>query len=198
MQVSPEFEDTRFIDNLLFRKIVEGINDLIYICAKDNRILYMNPAMVEKTGRDATGDICYKALHARNSICPWCDNTSVRLGKSIYGELGCLKGEHVYHVENVPISNEEGTIANVSILQDITDSWRIEDGLREEKKIRELVLNSLPGIFFLMNEDLHLICWNKNLEEISGYSTEELTSHAPHDFFAEGKRADCGKNQRSL
>ena len=148
----------------------------------------MNPAMVEKTGRDATGDICYKALHARNSICPWCVNTIVRLGKSFYGELGSLNGGHMYQVVNVPIGNEEGTIANVSNLQDINDSRRIEDGLREEKKIRELVLNSLPGIFFLMNEDLHLICWNKNLEEISGYSAEELAAMHPHDFFAEREK----------
>ena len=56
--------------------------------------------------------------------------------------------------------------------------------IKGRKRIRELVLSSLPGIFFLMNEDLHLICWNKNLEEITGYSTEELTAMHPHDFFA--------------
>jgi two-component system NtrC family sensor kinase len=85
----------------------------------------------------------------------------------------------------------------------IIESSRIEKGLREEKNIREVVLNSLPGIFFLMNEELHLICWNKNLEVISGYSTEELTGMHPHDFFSESDKGliaekfrevfDCGQ-----
>lgn len=94
--------------------------------------------------------------------------------------------------------SSESEFTGLSILQDITESRRIEEGLREEKKIRELVLNSLPGIFFLMNEDLQLICWNKNLEEISGYSTEELTALHPLDFFAERDKCMIAEKIREV
>ncbi len=43
--------------------MMESMSDLVYIGSSDYRVEYMNPAMIKCTGRDATGETCYKVLH---------------------------------------------------------------------------------------------------------------------------------------
>jgi two-component system NtrC family sensor kinase len=64
----------------------------------------------------------------------------------------------------------------------------IEENLLQEKKFSEGVVNCLPGIFVFMDENLRFICWNKNLEEITGYSAEELARMKMADFFSGWER----------
>ena len=52
--------------------IIKAFDGLIYLCSQDYRIEFMNKKYIERIGYDATGQICYKALHHRDSVCPWC------------------------------------------------------------------------------------------------------------------------------
>jgi len=61
-----------------------------------------------------------------------------------------------------------------------------EKALAEEKKISDAMINSLPGIFYLFDEQGRFLRWNRNLELVTGYSTAEISSMHPLDFF-EGK-----------
>jgi PAS domain S-box-containing protein len=47
----------------------------------------------------------------------------------------------------------------------------------------EHIINSLPGIFYILDEEGRFILWNKNLEVVTGYSTEELKKANALDFF---------------
>ncbi len=58
-----------------------------------------------------------------------------------------------------------------------------EKALTEEKKISDTMINSLPGIFYLFDEQGRFLRWNRNLELVSGYSTAEISSMHPLDFF---------------
>ncbi|MCP3928475.1 MAG: PAS domain S-box protein, partial [Bacteroidetes bacterium] len=49
-----------------YRSIMDSMVDATYICSSNYRIEYMNPAMILRTGYDATGEICYKVIHGRN------------------------------------------------------------------------------------------------------------------------------------
>ena len=51
-----------------------AFDGFIYICSQDRRIQYMNDKLRERTGYDATGELCYKILHGRDEVCPWCNN----------------------------------------------------------------------------------------------------------------------------
>ena len=68
-------------------------------------------------------------------------------------------------------------------LRDITERKRIEEELLREKNFSDLVLNSLPGIFYLFDEDGNFIRWNKNCEVVTGYTTDEIRRIKPTDFF---------------
>jgi PAS domain S-box-containing protein len=52
-----------------------------------------------------------------------------------------------------------------------------------EKNLSESIINSMPGVFYLCDRDGHYIRWNKNLELVSGYTTEEIKEMHPLDFF---------------
>ncbi|MBA3009847.1 MAG: hypothetical protein FP812_06360, partial [Desulfobacula sp.] len=47
-----------------YRSMMEAMDDPAYICSKDFCLEYMNPAMIKRLGYDATGELCYKAMHA--------------------------------------------------------------------------------------------------------------------------------------
>jgi PAS domain S-box-containing protein len=56
--------------------------------------------------------------------------------------------------------------------------------LQRERDLSNSILNSLPGIYFLYDEQGRFLRWNSRLEEVSGYSTAEMAQRGPLDFFA--------------
>ena len=55
--------------------------------------------------------------------------------------------------------------------------------LFREKKLSDSIINSLPGVFYLFDNNGKYLKWNKNLETVTGYSTEEIREMNPLDFF---------------
>jgi len=55
-----------------------------------------------------------------------------------------------------------------------------------ERKSRffELLIRSLPGVFYLTDQSLNFQNWNKNLEMMTGYSPEELKERTIYDVFS--------------
>ena len=64
-----------------YRSMMEAMKDPIYICLPDFRVEYMNPAMIRRTGRDATGEHCFKALHDLEEKCSWCMHDKAQQGE---------------------------------------------------------------------------------------------------------------------
>ncbi len=71
----------------------------------------------------------------------------------------------------------------LSIFQDITDRKRDEEEILHEKVFNEAAMNSLPGLFYLFDDQGKFLRWNKNFEIISGYSAEEISKISPVDLF---------------
>ncbi|MCE1255544.1 MAG: PAS domain S-box protein, partial [Anaerolineae bacterium] len=59
-------------------------------------------------------------------------------------------------------------------VRDITELKRTEAELALEKIFTNALLDSIPGIIYLYDEDGHLVRWNKKHEQMTGYSAEEL------------------------
>ena len=63
----------------------------------------------------------------------------------------------------------------------------------------EMIIESLPGIFFLVDYQGRFLRWNKNLEQLSEYSAEEiLTMHCLDFFDGEDRRIVEQKIQEVL
>ena len=52
-----------------------------------------------------------------------------------------------------------------------------------EKDLSESIINSLPGVFYLFDRNGKYIRWNKNLETVTGYSSEEISRMHPLDYY---------------
>ena len=59
-------------------------------------------------------------------------------------------------------------------IEDITESKENELRLQEERHFSESVIEALPGMFWLNDEDGKCIRWNKNVEAVYGYTPEEI------------------------
>jgi PAS domain S-box-containing protein len=71
-----------------------------------------------------------------------------------------------------------------SVGRDITERKSTEESLRKEKTFSDTMINSLPGIFYLFDENGHFMRWNRNFEIVSGYSSEEMGKIHPLDLFS--------------
>ncbi|MEO6733848.1 MAG: PAS domain S-box protein [Ferruginibacter sp.] len=85
--------------------------------------------------------------------------------------------------------DEAGTpVRMVGVLQDITG--RIKDGekLFKEKELSDSIINSLPAVFYLYNQDGKFLRWNKNFETVTGYDSEEMKTLHPIQLFDEDEK----------
>jgi PAS domain S-box-containing protein len=69
------------------------------------------------------------------------------------------------------------------VSRDITDRKGAEESLLKEKNFSEVAINSLPGIFYMFDENGRFLRWNRNFETISRYSGDEVGRMNPLDFF---------------
>ena len=79
-------------------------------------------------------------------------------------------------------SGIESLSSNNAALLDLNEIG-LKDRSINEKDLSDLIINSLPGIFYLQDHTGKYLRWNKNFEKISGYSKEEIEQMHPLDFF---------------
>ncbi len=159
-----------------YRAIVTAFDGLIYVCSQEYRIEFMNKQFVERTGYDATGDLCYTALHDRDSVCPWCVNEQVFKGETVRWEVQSPKDNRWYYVVNSPIYHPDGSLSKQAMIQDITDRKKMDEKLRESEKKYRLLVNNLPGIVYKGYKDWSVEFFDRKVELLTGYDADEFNS----------------------
>jgi PAS domain S-box-containing protein len=76
----------------------------------------------------------------------------------------------------------ENILKNLSISADHQPS-SFSERLIEERELSDLVINCLPGIFYLQDHTGKYLRWNNNFEKASGYRKAEIEKMHPLDFF---------------
>ncbi len=166
-----------------YRAIVEEFDGMIYICSSDYRIEFMNERLIRRTGRDGTGECCYKALHELDEVCPWCVNEQVLRGEKVRWEVQSPKDGRWYYVVNTPIVHQDGSVSKQACIIDITDRKRAEEEkVLLERRIRETQkLESLGvlagGIAHDFNNILTAIIGNTSLARLKLSSTSPAYSY---------------------
>lgn len=70
--------------------------------------------------------------------------------------------------------NPKGKLRAIVTFHDISRRKKIESDLSKTKQFTESALNSIPGVFVVLDREGHFIRWNENMVTKLGYSAEEL------------------------
>ncbi len=76
---------------------------------------------------------------------------------------------------------------------DVTEHRRAEEALLEEKRFSDAVIDNLPGTFYICDEQGSLIRWNKNVQEVTGYTGKELSGMNISGLFLEDRELMAAK-----
>ncbi|MBS1654101.1 MAG: response regulator [Bacteroidetes bacterium] len=72
----------------------------------------------------------------------------------------------------------------------LQEKQEVESAMETEKELSDAIINSLPGIFYFCDNKGNFLRWNKNFEQISGYSAKEIVQMSPDYFFTNHNRED--------
>lgn len=128
--------------------------------------------------------------------------------------LGRLAGESHPQLTTLRLIRKDGSIRWIETLasriqyrgrptvqvayRDVTEEKVTEEQLRQEKRFTEMLLTSLPGVFYLLDAEGNFVRWNRNLEEVLGYTSEELENVYPLDLVAEEEREKAERHLRRV
>jgi len=156
-----------------YEAIIEAFDGYIYICSQNFEVEFMNQRFIERTGYYPLGQKCYRALHDREEVCPWCVNERVFRGETVRWEVQSPKDNRWYYVVNTPIRHPDGSLSKMAMIQDITDRKEMEKALGEtEERYRSIFENAVIGIFQSSPQG-RLLSVNPTLARIFGYESPE-------------------------
>jgi PAS domain S-box-containing protein len=112
-----------------YEAIIEAFDGYIYVCSQNYEVEFMNQRFIERTGYYPLGQKCYKVLHDREEVCPWCVNERVFRGETVRWEVQSPKDHRWYYVVNTPIRHPDGSLSKMAMIQDITDRKMAETRL---------------------------------------------------------------------
>ncbi|MEL7833767.1 PAS domain S-box protein [Fodinibius sp. Rm-B-1B1-1] len=78
--------------------------------------------------------------------------------------------------------NPNGKLRAIVTFYDISRRKEIEQDLSNTRKFTESALNSIPGVFIVLDRKGNFVRWNENMVTTLGYSAEELTKKKATDF----------------
>ncbi|MGD0586354.1 MAG: PAS domain S-box protein, partial [Oryzomonas sp.] len=168
-----------------YRAVIEAFDGFIYICSQENRIEFMNDRLIERTGRDATGEYCYKALHDLDSVCGWCVNEQVFTGASIRWEVQSPKDGRWYEVSNSPIHNADGTISKQAMITDITERKHAEGALHESETLLNAVMDGIPDPVYIKDQDTRILFANPAMARVVGKPLAEIIGRTAGEYFGD-------------
>jgi PAS domain S-box-containing protein len=169
-------ERKRMVDELRkseekYRSMMDGMTDPAYICSHDFRIEYMNSAMIDKVGRDATGELCHKAIYDEDEKCFWCVFDQVRQGKHSIYEMKDPKTGRFYSINCSFVARSHAPASMLSIFRDITEIKMLQkEQIAAEAKLQQaLKMESIGTLAGGIAHD-----FNNILSSIIGYTELSL------------------------
>ncbi len=167
-----------------YEAIVQAFDGLMYVCSSHFHVEFMNDQFIERTGKNAVGEKCFRALHDLENICPWCVNEKVFNGETVRWEVLSPKDNRWYYVVNTPIRHADGSMSKMAMIQDITERKLAEETSRRDQRMLQNILQASPvGIAYF--EHGKLVWSNQSMAEIFGLeSRSDCKGMSPHDFYA--------------
>lgn len=99
----------------------------------------------------------------------------------------------------VPIFGPDGRVREwIGSCRDITERKKAEQRLMAERDFSNALINSLPGIFYLVNANGEMLRWNKNFETVTEYGPDEIASMKAVEFLPPEERKFMAKHIQAV
>ena len=92
----------------------------------------------------------------------------------------------------------DGVAGFVGTISDVTDLVAARGNLQRERHFVSSALDSLPGLFYVIDEESRLLLWNRNLEALSGYLPEELSQLTITELFVDAHKRIIAETFRQV
>jgi PAS domain S-box-containing protein len=166
----------------LYRIIEESLNE-VYIFETDSlEFVYINSLAREHTGytedqlQQMTPLDLIEGIETRQAFDKYLaaldrDNKEVVTFSTIH-----KRSDGTEYPVDVRLRKEEynGKPVYVAVILDITNQKELEDHIKRQVSLLNHILDSIPGLFYMLGEDLTIARTNKNVEKLFGLSAEEL------------------------
>jgi PAS domain S-box-containing protein len=182
-----------------FKAMTDSAQDAIMMMDPQGRITFYNKTAEAMFGWAAT-EAMGKDLHTL--IAPQRHHDAYRhgfvhfqqtgkggaIGRTL--ELTALRKDRTEFPIEISLAGVEleGEWHAIGIVRDITERKQAQEAILREKAFSDSVINSLPGVFYMFNEEGKHVWWNKNLEDVTEYSSDEIPSIHPTELFGEADR----------
>lgn len=169
----------------LLNSITSNIIEGIYRTDSQGKIIYANQACARIFGYAKPDEIKSKDIGSlyENSETSKYFFTQLRKNGKVRNEEVKLKredGSNFWGLVNISQNiDSSGNILFDGAINDITDRKIFETSFKEEKEFADTIINSLPAIFFMVDEEMRLVNWNKNLELLTGFTINDLHGQNP-------------------
>jgi PAS domain S-box-containing protein len=110
----------------------------------------------------------------------------IRLHGVVHATLN-VYSDHAGFFRDKEIATLTETAVDISFALDSlafkAERQRAEESVRREQRFADSLIETMPGILYLYNEQGRFLLWNQNFENVSGYDAQEIASMNPLDFF---------------
>ncbi len=186
-------EEAKRASEAQLRRIVDNIHDALYVDGADGKVTFANDQFLALFGIERAQ---LPHLELEDYIAPeWRAMLRDRHERRLRGEAVPTQFEYEglgqdgrrLWLESTVVPLLDGTgsvIGTLAADRDITERKRAEESILKEKAFTEAMLDSLPGIFYLIDPAGRLLRWNRALEKTFGYTSAEVASMQTLDFVA--------------
>jgi PAS domain S-box-containing protein/putative nucleotidyltransferase with HDIG domain len=187
-----------------YRLLVENAADVIWTVDMNMKLSYISPSITQLLGYTVeeafsrnmedifSADSYRKAMYVLAEELEAEKSSNVDRSRSRVLELDLIhKNGSIIPAEiKYTFIRDKSDIPQeiLAVARNISERREAEELILEEKKFLDNIFDSLPGIFYILNEKAEIIRWNKNEEIILEYSSEELMNRNALETIAEEDR----------
>ncbi len=172
-----------------YRAIMEGASDAIFVATMDGRFVDVNEGAQRLLGytREELLQVHARDIHpaseAENLKSAFHDIAS--LGHSLYEHEVVRKDGTTVLVEAAgTLIRYHGSEVALGVFRDITERKRAEAALAEAVARLDNIFETVPDIIYTLDTEGRLTRWNRRMEEVTGYSGQQLRELNAIELFA--------------